>query len=88
MTSLSIPASVTKIGEYAFAYCGITTCDYAGSYTEWNKIEGEHIFNGSGVYNGGEYVVTFTCTTSSSYYHHTYYSVRSSSRKSQRDKYV
>ncbi len=86
VTSLSIPASVTKIGEYAFAYCGITTCDYAGSITEWDKIAPNTIFDGSGVLDGGFYVVTFTCTTT--LWPRTYNSMRSSSRKSQRDKYV
>ena len=86
VTSLSIPSSVTKIGEYTFCCCGITVCDYAGSNSEWNKIVPKGIFNGSGERNGEFYVVTFTCTAPSDSYHRTYHSERSS-RRSQRDMY-
>jgi hypothetical protein len=55
--SVSIPASVTDIGDYAFAYCSsLTAMHFGGTTADWSNI---HLGNGWG-YSAGHF--TITCT--------------------------
>lgn len=38
LTSITIPSSVTAIEDSAFSGCSLTTVQYGGTETEWNKI--------------------------------------------------
>ena len=46
LTSITIPDSVTSIGEWAFSGCtGLTSVTYEGSVEEWNVIEKDSYWN-------------------------------------------
>ena len=43
LKEITLPASLTKIGNKAFEYCAaLETVNYAGSEEEWNQIKGIH----------------------------------------------
>lgn len=81
VTSLSLPKSLTFIGDYAFSDCAIETCVFAGTNKEWDVItKGRgHVFVGTGSgSDAGFYTLSLTCSdTSSSYPARTIHSSRS-----------
>ncbi len=54
LTSITIPNSITSIGDYAFYNCSkLKTIYYAGTYSEWYKIDISS--NNSGIYSVKRY---------------------------------
>ena len=39
LKEVTIPNSVTNIGDYAFAYCGLKIITYKGTQSQWNNID-------------------------------------------------
>ena len=65
VTSLSVPKSVTEVGEAAFVACGIAQVTYAGTYKEYQSVFpfGNKTFWGSGVkQENSQYLITITCS--------------------------
>ncbi len=46
LTSMTIPGSVTSIGDYAFSYCNsLETIYYTGSEEQWNESVGDNSYD-------------------------------------------
>ncbi len=52
LTSITIPDSITSIGEYAFSYCSsLTTINFAGTISQWQNIQKDDGWDSSTEYS-------------------------------------
>ncbi len=58
LTSVTLGNNVTKIGSWAFAYCGLSSIDFDGTQDEWSAIPKGSSWD----YGNGSYTISYNYT--------------------------